>query len=185
MIEQRLAAGKDAFLCQQPALGDQATRRRETHELLVRSHHPMAGHDDRDRIVGEGATDIARQQGIAQLDRDGAIGPRLAPRDRAREVEDTSVEVRQARQIDRDLAEVGILASEQSRNPIDRVSYLGRRLGARLTGDGTQRRRGLVRGFARQPDADDPARAPGDSARTDRGVEQGPMVWHRCGHERI
>ena len=74
--------------------------RREAAELSARCGHAMARHHDRPRVLAERCADLLRQQLVAQLQRDLAIGQRLAGRDGAGDGVDLRVEFRDARDVE-------------------------------------------------------------------------------------
>src|SRR5579872_5184072 len=68
--------GVSALVVEQPALARQAAA--IAGQGAVRADHPMAGHDDGDRIGAVGEADRAARVGAPQLRREFAIGRRRA-----------------------------------------------------------------------------------------------------------
>jgi hypothetical protein len=146
-------------------------------ERAVGGEHAVAGDDDRDRVAPERAADGLGGAGLAERRRDLAVGAGLPRRDRARDVVDAAVELRDVIEVERDRGEVVRLAGEQAGDRVDRRRDGGRRRGldgvGKRAGDPPARRRVVAAGQLR---GDDPALAPRDRAAAERRVEEGVSV---------
>src|SRR5215218_10113144 len=153
--------------------------RRKPDELPARSQHPVAGHDDRNRIPPQRLAHGARGRRIAELLRELAVSDRPAHRNRPRELEHLAVERRDILDVERDVGQVHPLASQQRRHPFDRAECLAMRRGlARIGPAPLQPRTRRVVARLGELHADDSALGPRDAAPAERGVEQRQTLRH-------
>ena len=94
-------------------------------EAAVRPDHPMARHDDADRIVAVGQSDRAKRAGRSDLRGDLSVGPRLPVRNRQQRRPDPALK-RRADQVEFEV-EVDQLAGEVRLELFDGVGECRRR----------------------------------------------------------
>ena len=163
--------GQDLELRRDAALGREAAR------LAAGGHHAMARDHDGERVASEGLADGLGRAGRAQLGRDLSVGAGVSGGDGAGHLVDALVEARHAVHVERDARQVGGPAGEQLHHRVDRSLHLlggpplvG--LGPAAAHAGPRRRRTPFG----QLHADEPPRAPGDPAVTDRRLEEGEAL---------
>src|SRR3974390_3609633 len=80
----------------------------------------MARDDQRYRISAEGLANRPREPGVAEIQRELAVGSRAAWRDPTSQVVDANVEVRDIRKVDREPGQILQLAPQMSHQRVDR-----------------------------------------------------------------
>src|SRR5262245_54333385 len=179
--EQRgLAIDEYAFDREKAELGRDTAPRGEAPGLAAGGHHPMAGHDDSERVPRERLPYVARRlRGPAQASRNAAVGERGPGRDRARHLVDAPIEFGEILHVERDGVERARLAAEVGDDALDRPRDVGRRRRLARTGKPPPHagaRGGLA--FLWQLHASDAPYAPRDTAAPDRRVENGVTACH-------
>src|SRR5712692_7461189 len=113
IVEQRWLVRDLRLLDREQAqLRRDAAARRESAGLAVGREHPVARHDDGDRILTERLSDVPRRlRRLAEPCRNLAVGERGARRDGARDLVDAAVERRQALHIEGDRRQIARLAA--------------------------------------------------------------------------
>jgi hypothetical protein len=106
-------------MTRKPPLGCRPARGRKAAEPAARRDHAMTRHDDRERVASQGLPDLARRSRIAEPRRYLAIGERFARRDGARQLVNTSIELRHATHIEGNLRKIGCFAAQECDNAVD------------------------------------------------------------------
>src|SRR5262249_30745300 len=121
-VEERgLAVDEYAFDREEAELGRDASPRGEAAGLAAGGDHPMAGHDDRERVLGERLPHVARRlRRTAESRRDRTVRQRGARRNRARHLVDAPVERGDIIHVERNRVERARRAAEQRDDALDR-----------------------------------------------------------------
>ena len=100
---------------QQAALGNGAAIGGNLVRIAAGFEHPMARHDDHERVAGNRLRDRMRRTRGPELGCDFAIGAGFAARNRARELVNPQIEGGDVAGIERDVGEIGRLAAQRAR----------------------------------------------------------------------
>jgi hypothetical protein len=172
-VEQGLAGhAARALDRQQAALGNGATIGGNLVRIAAGFEHPMARHDNHERVAGNRLRDRMRSTRSPELGCDFAIGAGFAAGYRARELVNPQIEGGYLAGIERDVGEIARLAAQRRDNALDRSLDIERR--AEFTGVwklAQQPASGFDLACFRQLHANDAEMAPCDTASADPRIE--------------
>src|SRR5262249_6256327 len=159
-------------------LGRQAAWRGKSADLTPRRQDPVAGDDQRHRILRHGLADIARGfRSGAEFLREGAVGRCVAPSDPSSRDVDALEEWVLLAEVELEPGKIRLLAVEIAPYSSDRLGHLRRgRAGLCASRPAHQNAFGRFGGFCRQLEARDARVVPGDAAKAAPGFENKIMV---------
>jgi hypothetical protein len=162
-----------SFDREEPGFRQDAAIRGEAADPAAGRDHPMARHDDRERVSCESLPDGARRTRDAGPFREVAIRHRRARRNATRGLVDAAVEWRHAAHVEPNGWKIARLAAEKRDDALPRTLRLRRR-GALMRAEKSLEHARAGRLFVGlwKLHASDPPRAPRDRASANRRIEE-------------